>query len=126
MKKITKILKYFSLSLFSIFYFLFSYSKALAVAATGNPKWTDINLPNPSQTLVGFLTRLIEWLMGFAGLFAAIAIIYSGILYISAGGDAEKAAKARKNLLWAFIGIVIIMFSYAIVRSIDQIITITP
>lgn len=51
-----------------------------------------------------------------AGVLAAVYLIYGGVLYITAGGDAEKATKGRTALINAIIGIVIILLSLAIMR----------
>ncbi len=47
---------------------------------------------------------------------AFFSIIYSGFLYISAGGDAAKVEKARKNILWAVIALILASLSYVFVR----------
>lgn len=108
MKKIRKIPKFIGL---------------LAVAAP--PKWTDITGLRASRytDIIAVVAGVIEWLLGFAGALAVFAIIYSGIMYMTAGGDAEKALKARKNLLWAVFGVIIIFLSFAIIRSIGTIFT---
>lgn len=91
-------------------------------------KASDITgLPVPRYTNVPeLLGGVIEWILGFAGALAALAIIYSGIMYITAGGDAEKALKARKNFLWAVIGIVIIVLSFVIFEWINQVLFNSP
>jgi len=90
-------------------------------AVTG--EWGKIVFPS---TKIGSISDLvgaiISWSLGLAGAFAVIAIVYSGIMYITAGGDAEKAATARKNLTWAIIGIVIIMLALVIVNTVIEVI----
>ncbi len=49
-----------------------------------------------------------------AGAIAFAYLIYGGILYITAGGDAEKAGKGRTAIVNAIIGIVIIAAALAI------------
>jgi len=39
-------------------------------------------------------------------------LIISGIMYITAGGDEEKAKKARQNMVWIVIGILIYIFAF--------------
>lgn len=65
---------------------------------------------------------IINWLLGLMGALAVIAIIYSGLMYITAGADQTKAENAKKNLVWAIIGVVIVALSFVIVSWIGQII----
>lgn len=48
------------------------------------------------------------WLVGIA---AVMTIIYGGLLYITAGGDSEKAEKGKKVIIGAVIAIIIIATS---------------
>jgi hypothetical protein len=43
-------------------------------------------------------------------------------MLITAQGDAEKLSRSHRLLLWAAIGMIIIIFSYAVVRLIINII----
>jgi len=43
---------------------------------------------------------------------AAICIIYSGILLLTASGDTGKLKTARAALLWGIVGIVVGFFAY--------------
>ena len=49
-----------------------------------------------------------------AGLVAVVFIIYGGSLYITSAGDAAKAAKARATIIWAVVGLVIVLLAAAI------------
>jgi hypothetical protein len=40
--------------------------------------------------------------------------IWGGFAYMTAGGDSGRADKARKTLVNAFIGVVIVIMSYVI------------
>jgi len=57
---------------------------------------------------------LFVWVLG---VIAFIAFIYGGILYMTAGGEAEKAEKGKKVLIGSIIGMIIIMLSYAIYNT---------
>ncbi|MCC2631724.1 MAG: Type secretion system pilin, partial [Patescibacteria group bacterium] len=58
----------------------------------------------------------INILLVLAGVLAVLFLIYSGFLYITAGGSADKAKAARGGIINAVIGIIIIMASFFIVR----------
>jgi len=64
--------------------------------------------------VVGFT----NYFLGFLGLIAVSMIIYAGILLVTAQGDDQQIGKGKKILLWAAVGLVLIMLSFAIVRMI--------
>ena len=81
-------------------------------------KFPDSRFNNLTEVIFG----AISWLLIFSGSLAVIAIIWSGIMYITAGGDAEKAVTARKNLTWAIIGVIVLVLSYFIVNEVNRIV----
>ncbi|PIT97411.1 hypothetical protein COT77_01500 [Candidatus Berkelbacteria bacterium CG10_big_fil_rev_8_21_14_0_10_41_12] len=68
--------------------------------------------------ILGLLQRLVSVVLIIAGVIAVIYLIYGGIMYITAGGDAEKAGKGRVAITNAIIGIIIIAASYAIYAAV--------
>lgn len=74
--------------------------------------WPASKFNNTTDLVVG----IINILLFFAGAAAVFAIIYSGIMYITASGDVAKAEAARKNLTWAITGIILVLLSLAIVN----------
>ena len=74
--------------------------------------------------LVGIVNEIGVRVVDAAGILALIALIYSGIMYMTAGGDEAKAEKAKKNLMWAIIGVLITLMAFIIIRWINNITTI--
>ena len=66
-------------------------------------------------TLGQNITMIINYALGMLGLVAVAFLIYAGILMVTAGGNDEQIAKARKIITYAVIGIVIILLSWTIV-----------
>lgn len=64
------------------------------------------------ETLFGKLFDIFIWVISVA---AFAGIVYSGFMYITAGGDTGKVELARKNLTWSIIGILLAICSYVIV-----------
>jgi len=53
-----------------------------------------------------------------AGMLAFLYLVYSGILYITSAGDAEKAKRAQTGFINVIIGIIVVSLSYVIVRTV--------
>ena len=53
------------------------------------------------------VTNLIQWVVGMAGIVAAIFVVYGGISYTTSSGDPSKLQKAKQIILYALIGLVI-------------------
>jgi len=68
--------------------------------------------------LIGNVTA---WALGIAGVIAVLALVYSGVMYITSGGNEEQAAIAKKNIVWVVIGLVLIASALIIVRVIINI-----
>lgn len=120
-----------------------TYTLALANSPTPVDSNTPINItsPTPTDNIGGFdlgnlgkisflptkindakelMAVIINWLLTFVGALAVIALIYSGVMYITAGGDAAKAENAKKNIVWAIVGILIAISALIIVNVIAQ------
>ena len=57
---------------------------------------------------------IISYILGFLGVIFLVITVYSGIQWMTAGGNEEKVTKARTRLINATVGLVIIMAAYAI------------
>jgi hypothetical protein len=89
------------------------------LALLGNPLiyaigYRDLPEWQPSAVIV----RIIEAILGLVTIVAAIFLIIGGFKYITASGNPEQIETAKKTILYAVIGLVIILLSYAITRYI--------
>ena len=60
------------------------------------------------------VNNIIVVILGFLGLIAVVLILIGGFMWMTAGGNEEKVADARKTLQAAVIGLLIILASYGI------------
>jgi hypothetical protein len=67
--------------------------------------------------LRGIVLTIINFFLGFLGLLAVVMVIYGGFLYVSSAGNEENVNKAKKILLYAVVGIVVIIVSFALVNT---------
>ncbi len=63
------------------------------------------------------ITTIVNYILFFLGLIATIMIIYGGFLYITSGGDDAGAEKGKKILMYAAIGLIVVLISYAVVNT---------
>jgi len=91
---------------------------------TEPPPECNIKSPNDAGGLSPFIWRIvlniIEIVLGLLGYISAGFILYGGFLFIASNGKPESAAKGRKTMLDAIIGLVIAMGSIAIVSFIAE------
>ncbi len=72
----------------------------------------------PSELIgdTGVFTRLTNTVLMAVGLISVIMLIFGGLRYITSGGDAKKVTDAKNTILYAIIGLIICVLSYAIVN----------
>lgn len=63
------------------------------------------------------LLTFLNFFLGFLGLLAVLLVIYGGFLYMTAAGDDGKTENGKKVILYAVIGIIIILISFALVNT---------
>ncbi|PIT98133.1 MAG: hypothetical protein COT71_02445 [Candidatus Andersenbacteria bacterium CG10_big_fil_rev_8_21_14_0_10_54_11] len=68
--------------------------------------------------VVPTLLRLINIFLGIIAIIAVIVIIIAGFRLIISGGDEESARAARRQILYAIIGLVVIILSVVVVNFI--------
>src|SRR3989344_9693534 len=71
---------------------------------------------NSKTTFTNILIYAMSWVLAVVAVIAFVYLIISCVNYITAGGDSEKATKARSGILNAIIGIVVIVLSFFILR----------
>jgi Type IV secretion system pilin len=60
------------------------------------------------------VARIIRVALGLLGIVAVAGIVVGGFMYMTAGGNEEKAGQGTKAITAALIGLIIILSAYAI------------
>ena len=71
---------------------------------------------NPNKRLSNIVKVVLSLLSFIAGIIAVIMLIVGGLKYVTSQGDGNAAASARNTILYAIIGLVIVVFAQIIVR----------
>lgn len=65
-----------------------------------------------SNNLIGTISVVIQWALGFIGIVIFIIFLFAGFEYATAGGDEGKAKGAQSRMINAVIGLIIIFFAF--------------
>ncbi len=80
-------------------------------------------LGNNINSIPSFVQTLLEGILQIGIPIVALAIIYSGFLFVFARGNSEKLSKAKDALLYTLIGAAILLGSWAIAQMISATVT---
>jgi len=98
-----------------------SLAKEAAVTASNTiGASTPVTMPQPlaGVSVQGLVGRVISTAMGFAGVIALIMFVYGGVTWMMAAGNEEKITSARKTVVWATLGLILLFSSYMIANLI--------
>ena len=85
-------------------------ASAGAEAAKGNGTPTELIGSN------GVFTRITNTVLYAVGIISVIMLIYGGLRYVVSGGDSKKVTDAKNTIIYAIIGLIVAILSYAIVN----------
>ena|SRR3989344_340128 len=101
---------------------------SLAQVTGGPPVDTQSKIINPLaengiDSIPDFIHTILAGALKIGIPVIALAIIYSGFLFVFARGNSEKLTKAKDSLLYTLIGAAILLGSWAIATMIQVTIT---
>ncbi|MCK5212210.1 hypothetical protein KAJ89_05915 [Candidatus Parcubacteria bacterium] len=85
------------------------YAENIGLASAGDEDIRD--------TAVG----IIQYLLTFLGIIAVAIILYGGFMWMTAGGNEDRVAKAKKIIISGAIGLIIVLAAFAIVTFVIEI-----
>jgi len=109
----------------------------LALAAIGLPLASQAQIINPNASgtsggtpysegdytlddILGIAIGASRWILGIVGSLALIMFIYGGFMFLISAGSSEKISQARKIIVAAVIGLLIVFASYLIIKFVLQ------
>ena len=75
--------------------------------------------------LISIINRAVNAFLGIAGSIAFLVFVYSGVMYMTAGGS-DRIKKAVAGMKYAFLGLLIIFFAYIFTSLYLGVITTAP
>jgi hypothetical protein len=77
--------------------------------ASGEPCDTGSQLTNVIRNIINLFSIVV-------GVVAVIMIIIGGFRYVTAGGDSSNVSSAKNTIIYAVVGLIVVLLSQAIVR----------
>ncbi len=66
----------------------------------------------------GLVLRVINYFLGFLGLISVIMVIYGGVTYVTSAGNDDAVGNAKKIIMYALIGLVVVLLSFVVVSAV--------
>ena len=112
----------------AIFAVMFMAVAAFALPAMAQPDLglnyaTNLGLATQNGDVRDTAVDIVKYLMTFLGIIAVVIILIGGFRWMTAGGNEDKIASAKKTITAGAIGLVVILAAFAIVTFVIQITT---
>lgn len=79
---------------------------------------------NPNSTSIrATILNVLQTVLNFMALLAVVMIVIAGIRYVFSQGEQEATDKARKTIVFAVIGLIIILLASAIVSFVTGVVS---
>ena len=62
------------------------------------------------------ILKYVNFALPFLALAAFIGFVYAGFMYVTAYGNEEQIQKSKKVMIYAIVGLVVVILSYSIVQ----------
>ena len=89
---------------------------AAALAQSGFATNVESFEGTSSEPLLDAITNIVNTLLSLAALVAAVFIVIGGVRYVTSQGDDDAVAAAKNTILYAAIGIIVILLSAVLVN----------
>jgi hypothetical protein len=76
----------------------------------------ELGLSNNPATLNSLPATIVSVLFYLAGALAVIFILVGALQYVTSAGDPKRTASAKNTILYALVGLALVIFAGSIVR----------
>jgi len=76
-------------------------------------------VPASTEFIGKYIRAIYKYAIGFVGIIAAVVLMFGGILWITAGGSAERIGEAKAWIAASLTGLILALLSYLILATIN-------
>lgn len=87
------------------------------------PVVTAAGVITNAKPITGILTNILNFLLSVLGVIGIIGLVWSGILYLTAGGDERRLRLAKYIVTTSGIGLIIALGSLVMVTQLTSFLT---
>lgn len=73
----------------------------------------------PAGSITGILLNILLWILRIFGIIGIVGFVISGILYLTAAGDEDRMAYAKRAMYYSIIGVVVGLVGVVILQAVD-------
>jgi len=73
----------------------------------------------PAGSITGIVLNILLWILYIFGIIGIIGFVISGILYLTAAGDEDRMASAKRALQYSIIGVIVGLVGVVILQAIN-------
>lgn len=91
-----------------------------STTATGG--WSLGNISGfglPAGSVWGIITNILVWMLGLFGIIGIIGFLISGIIYLTAAGDEDRMAYAKRAMQYSIIGVIVGLVGFVVIQAIN-------
>ncbi len=82
------------------------------VCALDNP----LDIKGDSTSVAAIISKIIQAALGIIGALTLLMLVWGGFQWLTSAGNQEKVKNGTQTMKWAIIGVVLVFFSYVILR----------
>lgn len=82
-------------------------------------KGDSITVGDSTKMIGDYINAIYKYAIGIVGILAAVVLMFGGVLWITAGGNAERVGNAKSWIGAALTGLVLTLASYTILYTVN-------
>jgi len=82
-------------------------------------KGANVTISNSTQTIGEYIKQIYKYAIGVVAIIAVVVMMIGGVLWITASGNPSQVGSAQQYISGALTGLVLVMSSYVILRTIN-------
>lgn len=97
------------------------------IQAADFPAPGGLRIDNPlrANSFAELFVGITNWIAGLAAIVAVLMVVIGGFQYMIAGGNEAKTKSAINTIKWALIGLVIILLSWSLLKTVLTLLGVT-